>query len=100
MWYVDDYNTGMARQFARIRDFIILHACLTASCGAPWRPWSRPTPWPSSCTLGAVVAAMPSHETYLRRMVAHRAGIVTAAPRADGRDAGLAHRSRVSSMPH
>jgi hypothetical protein len=34
MWYVDDYNTGMARQFARIRDFIILHYCLTASCGA------------------------------------------------------------------
>lgn len=30
MWYVDDYNTGMARQFARIRDFIILHYCLTA----------------------------------------------------------------------
>jgi tryptophan halogenase len=35
---LDVYNTGMVRQFARIRDFIILHYCLTARRdSALWR---------------------------------------------------------------
>jgi len=35
---VDDYNTGVVRQFARIRDFIILHYCLSERRDSPfWR---------------------------------------------------------------
>jgi hypothetical protein len=35
---VADYNAGMVRQFARVRDFIILHYCLTARRdSALWR---------------------------------------------------------------
>jgi tryptophan halogenase len=35
---VDEYNTGVVRQFERIRDFIILHYCLSARRDSPfWR---------------------------------------------------------------
>jgi tryptophan halogenase len=35
---VDDYNIGVVRQFERIRDFIILHYCLSARRDSPfWR---------------------------------------------------------------
>ncbi|NVM76912.1 tryptophan halogenase [Duganella sp. SG902] len=128
---IDHYNSGMARQFARIRDFIILHYCLTARRDSPlWRAMaSMDLPdtlafklhawrqagvlhqyawegfdahswlaihagmghWPERidpgleeltreealqalrqrrARLAAVVAAMPTHEAYLRRMVA------------------------------
>ena len=128
---IDHYNTGMARQFARIRDFIILHYCLTARRDSPlWRAmasmdlsdtlafklhaWRQAGVlhqyawegfdahswlaihagmghWPERADPGleeltreealqalrqrrarfaAVVAAMPTHEAYLRRMVA------------------------------
>ncbi|NVD71430.1 tryptophan 7-halogenase [Duganella sp. BJB1802] len=128
---VGDYNTGMTRQFARIRDFIILHYCLTARRDSRlWRDmagmalpetlefkihaWRQAGVlhqyqwegfdanswlaihagmghWPERAdpelaelprdealqalrqrreAIAAVVAAMPTHDAYLRRMVA------------------------------
>jgi hypothetical protein len=59
---VSDYNTGLVRQFARIRDFLILHYCLTARRdSALWRDMATmelpPTlafklrAWREACTL-------------------------------------------------
>lgn len=33
---VEDYNTGLVRQFERIRDFILMHYCLTARRDTPF----------------------------------------------------------------
>jgi tryptophan halogenase len=59
---VADYNTGVVRQFGRIRDFIILHYCLTARRDSPlWRDMAtmelpetlafKLHAWREACTL-------------------------------------------------
>lgn len=59
---VADYNTGIVRQFCRIRDFIVLHYCLTArSDSAMWRDMAtmelpetlafKLHAWREACTL-------------------------------------------------
>jgi tryptophan halogenase len=46
---VDDYNTGVVRQFERIRDFIIMHYCLSARRDSPF--WRAMTDMPLPDTL-------------------------------------------------
>jgi tryptophan halogenase len=46
---VDNYNTGLVHQFERIRDFIILHYCISARRDSPF--WHRMTSMPLPPTL-------------------------------------------------